>query len=97
MKQAIPVSIQGLVWSKNGSQLDLNSDSSAIIHYTLRYGRISDISWLLGVYPKEKIHTVFTTQPMTIYSPASFQFVKNAVLNIVQDIPNEQRYIQSFS
>lgn len=97
MKQTIPASIQGLVWSKKGSQLDLNHDSSIIIHHTLRYGRISDISWLLGVYPKEKISAVFTTQPMTIYSPASFQFIKKAVLNIAQDIPNEKRYIQSFS
>lgn len=97
MQQVIPPNIQGLVWTKKGQNLDLSQDSLTIIHHTLRYGRISDISWLLKTYPKEKIQTVFADQPMTIYSPASFQFIKKAVLNITEDLPNEQRYIQSFS
>jgi len=97
MQQIVPANIQGLVWSKKGSSLDLNEDSSIIIHHTLRFGRLNDITWLLKTYPTEKIKTVFTTQPMTIYSPASFQFVKKAVLNISEEFPNEQQYIQSFS
>ena len=97
MKQSVPSSIQGLIWSKNNDMIDLEKDKSVIIHHTLRYGTVGDIAWLLQTYPKDTITSVFTTQPMTIYSPSSFNFIKRTVLNITQELPNEKRYIQSFS
>ncbi len=96
MSATIPSSIQGLVWTKGDQNLDLEQDSSVIVHHTLRYGHITDIAWLLAAYPKEKIISVFKTQPLTIYSPASLHFAKSTVLNITEELPNERRYLQSF-
>lgn len=89
--------LQGLVWTKKSEHLDVKQDKAFIIHHVLRYGRIDDISWLLKTYTHEELTQVFLTQPMTIYSPSSLHFAKKTILNITEDLPYEQRYIQSFS
>ncbi len=92
-KQELPGWLQGLVWIKKIQDLDLEQDKVTIIHHVLRYGKISQIAWLLKTYPHDVIKEIFVSKPENIYSPSAFYFVKNAVLKIKEKIPNEQ-YIQ---
>ncbi len=93
----LPPQLKGIIWTKKFEDLDLQQDEIVIIHHVLRYGKVEDIAWLLQAYPHEKIKQIFLSQPLNIYSKSSFHFAKSTVLNISQDLPDESRYIQSFS
>lgn len=93
----LPLQLQGLVWTKKIENLNLENDKALIIHHVLRHGRVVDIAWLLQAYPHDQIRQIFLHHPLNIYSRSALRFVKNAILNISEDLPDESRYIQSFS
>mgnify|MGYP001588853028 CR=1 len=93
----LPQQLQGLVWTKKIENLNLENDKALIIHHVLRHGRVEDIAWLLQAYPHDQIRQIFLHHPLNIYSRSALRFVKNAILNISEDLPDESRYIQSFS
>lgn len=93
----LPLQLQGLVWTKKIENLNLENDKALIIHHVLRHGEVKDIAWLLQAYPHDQIRQIFLHHPLNIYSRSALRFVKNAILNISEDLPDESRYIQSFS
>lgn len=70
-------SLQGLFWSKNVKNLDLERDKNYIVHQTLAYGSWNDLKWLFGVYSKEDIKKTFIDNPSKDYFPAAFNFVSS--------------------
>lgn len=87
----IPKGFQGILWSINVKNLDLEKDKAYIIHQVLMFGDLNEIAWLLKVYSKEKIKAVFEKAPMKIYSPQGFNFIKNIILGLrKKQIPSEK-------
>jgi hypothetical protein len=79
-KQAIPKSVQPLIWSKNISGLDPQNDRAVIINHVLAYGTLADLRWLFQTYSKKLISSVFLRQPEKIFSRSSMAFVNRILL-----------------
>lgn len=92
-KNKIPYHLQGILWSVNVKNLDLEKDKVYIIHQVLMYGDLGEISWLFKVYSEEEIKNVFENAPMKIYSPQGFYFIKNIVLNLKKRIFSSEKYV----
>lgn len=82
MKQKIPASLQGILWSKNVRNLDLERDKVYIIHQVLSFGNLKQIKWLFKIYGSAEIQEVFLKHPKKVYTPAIFNFVKRIILNL---------------
>jgi len=90
----IPKRLQGLFWSNDLTNLDLDKDKDLIIHQILTYGSLNDFKWLKSIYPKEEIKKIFITYPKKNYAPSRFNFVKNYLLGIKEDLPHS-KYVKS--
>ena len=82
MQKIIPVNLKGVLWSRNIKKLDFDNDRHYIIHQVLNYGDLSDIKWLFKIYSRQTIKNCFIRQPSKNYNRATFNFVKNYLLNI---------------
>lgn len=91
----IPKSFQGILWSTNVRNLDLEKDKVYIIHQVLMYGTLEQIKWLFKVYGKETIKKVFLKDPQRIYSPPALLFLKNFILGLKNISLNEEKYVTS--
>ena len=89
----IPQSFQGILWSANVKNLDLEKDKVYIIHQILSYGTLEQIHWLFRVYSKEEIRKVFGTSPMKIYNFPTFDFIKNIVLGLKKKTIAPKKYV----
>ncbi len=90
----IPKNLQGILWSKNVSSLDLQQDKNYIIHQVLMYGSLAQIDWLKSVYPDKEITNVFINTPRKVYTPSAFNLIKNYLLKIDAPLPKE-KYVKS--
>ena len=86
----IPASFQGILWSVNVKNLDLEKDKVYIIHQILGYGDLDEIAWLFKIYSKEEVKKVFKTAPMRIYRAPTFNFIKNIILGLKKPIPSKK-------
>jgi len=86
---------QGALWSKRIDKLDPEADKAYIINHTLCYGSLEDIKNLSQLYPFEELKKTFLKQPLAIYSPASFNFVKNILLGIKSSAVKEANYVKA--
>jgi Cu/Ag efflux protein CusF len=89
----IPADLQPFLWSKNVKKLKLENDKIYIIHQLLSYGDLREISWLFRVYPEKQIKDVFEFSPMKIYGKATFNFVKNIILDLKNKNINPKNYV----
>lgn len=94
-KSKIPPSFQGILWSKNVQDLDLEKDKVYIIHQVLSFGSLKQIKWLFKVYGSEKIRRAFLESPKKIYSAAVFNFVKNFILDLRDQNLSAQEYVKT--
>lgn len=95
MKKEIPQNLQGILWSASVSKLDLERDKNYIIHQILTYGSLGQIHWLFKIYGEKTLKEVFIHKPYGIYTPQSFNFTKNIILNL-RDIPlDKNQYVKS--
>lgn len=79
---------QGILWSKDIKNIDIERDKVYIIHQVLSYGKIDQIKYLFKIYELKDIMDVFINHPKRIYSPAVFNFIKNFILNLKEkDLP----------
>lgn len=85
---------QGTVWSKNVGKLDKNVDSAYIVNQILMFGTLDEINQLKQEYGEDKVKQIFIENPINIYSKPAFNFIKNFVLKIKEDL-NGGRYIKS--
>ena len=90
----IPKKLQGILWSRDTKNLDLEKDSSYIINQVLAYGTIDHIRWLLKTYTKEKIRGIYTKTPMKIFTPAGFNWINKILLENLRNL-DENKYIQN--
>jgi len=91
----IPSSFQGILWSVDVKNLDLEKDRVYIIHQVLMYGNLKQIGWLFRVYSKEEIKKVFESSPMKIYNFPTFNFIKNIVLDLKAKSISPKKYVTS--
>ena len=96
----IPKHLQGVLWSKSVSSLDLQKDRNYIIHQILTFGTLKQIRWLNKIYPKKVIKAEFIDKPRKLYTNSAFNFIKNYILAInkklqktyyVKDLPRNIR------
>lgn len=93
IRSRIPESWQGILWSCDVKKLDWERDKNYIIHQVLRYGDLKDIALLLKIYSKKEIKEVFERNPMKIYTPQCFNFVKKIILDIKRKSLSSQKYV----
>lgn len=95
MKIEIPQRFQGILWSADIRNLDLEKNKNYIIHNVLMYGNFSDIKWLLKVYSPEAIKSVFISSPRKIYTKPIFLLIKNFILDLRNFELEEKKYVQT--
>ena len=83
----IPTDLQGVFWSKKITNLDLSLNKEYVIHQVLMYGSLEQINWLKSVYTDEEIRKVFLENPKKLYTPQTFNLIKNYILKIKADLP----------
>jgi len=91
----IPSSFQGILWSVDVKNLDLEKDKVYIIHQVLEYGNLKEISWLFKVYSIREIREIFEKMPMKIYSRPGFNFVKNIILDLKKKTISPEKYVST--
>jgi len=89
----IPKSWQGILWSCDVKKLDWEKDKNYIIHQVLRYGDLKDIVLLFKIYSKKEIRKVFERNPMKIYTPQCFNFIKNIILDLKEKSLPSEKYV----
>lgn len=90
----IPNSFQGILWSVNVANLDIEKDKNYIIHQVLAYGTLEQIRWLFRVYGRQEIKDVFVKGPTRVYDQGSYAFAKNIVLNLKTVSLDKKCYVQ---
>ena len=91
-----PKHLQGVLWSADVADLDLEENKAYIIHQILMFGTFEEILWLLKTYPKAIIQKVFIERPMQVYTTPTFHFIKDFVLGLDKQNLPESRYVNSF-
>ncbi len=86
---------QGLLWSKDIKNIDLNKDKVYIIHQILSYGDLNQIKHLFSIYQRKDIKEVFLHHPQKTYSPAVFNFIKKFILNLDSKDFTESDYVKT--
>src|SRR3989339_540614 len=86
---------QGILWSKDIKNIDLEGDKIYIIHQVLSYGKINQIKYLFKIYKPREIIDVFVNHPKRIYSPAVFNFIKNFILNFKEKDLSANKYVKT--
>lgn len=78
----IPKKLQGVLWSVDVDQLDLEKNKSYIVNQILSFGTLEELRWLFSVYPKEVVKEVFVKEPSKVYTKPAFNYIKNFVLDL---------------
>lgn len=84
---SLPQFLQPYLWSVDITELDLKKDRVYVIGQILAFGNIKALIWLFKTYSLREIKQVFIKHSMKIYRSASFNFVKNILLDIVKTLP----------
>ncbi|MDO8609757.1 MAG: hypothetical protein Q7R95_04360 [bacterium] len=92
----IPKKLQSTLWSVNVNNLDLEKDKTYIIHQIFSYGSLEEIKWVMNSYSKTEIKDVFT-QPYKDYKRSRFYFIKDALLQLSNWLPDERYYVKNTS
>lgn len=89
----VPEKWQGILWSCSVKKLNWEQDKNYIIHQVLRYGDLKDIFFLFRIYSEKEIKEVFKKNPMKIYTPQSFNFIKKIILDIKGELLSSKKYV----
>lgn len=91
----IPKNLQGILWSVDIKDLDIEKDKWYIIHQFLIYGDFKELAWLFKTYGKKEILKVFLNTPSKNYPAIIFHFVKNYLLGLKNKTLDEGAYVTS--
>jgi hypothetical protein len=78
----IPRWLQPTLWSVRVKNLDLEKDKVYVINQILAYGGFNELKWLFKTYSTKILKNIFIEQPLKIYSPSGFNFVKEILLGL---------------
>ena len=91
----IPKRLQGILWSVDVNDLDINRSKSYIINQILSLGFLEELRWLFKTYPLPVIKRVFIRKPAKIYTPSAFNFCKKILLGLEnKDLP-PNKYVKT--
>lgn len=93
--QSIPKKFQGLFWSASPQNLDLEKNKNYIINQVLAYGTWESLKWLFKTYNPQTIKKVFLKSPQKIYTPPTFNFVKNILLVLRNENLPGDKYVKN--
>lgn len=91
----LPGSLQGVLWSRDIKNLDLEKDKVYIIHQVLSFGNLEQIKWLFKVYGLKQIQKIFLEHPKKVYTAAMFNFIKNFILNLKDQKLDKRKYVKT--
>lgn len=91
----VPKNLQGVLWSVDTDQLDLQKNKIYIIHQILAYGTWEQLKWLFSAYKPAEIADVFQNHPSNDYTKPAFNFVKNMLLGLENVDLDLRRYDRS--
>lgn len=91
----IPKNLQGILWSRDIDKLDLEKDKDYIIHQILSTGSWNDVAWLFKTYSTDTLRNSFENTPEKDYSEQSYNFAKNILLEIPNDL-DKKRYVKTY-
>lgn len=91
----IPKKLQAILWSVDVSKLDLERDKWYIIYQVLIYGDFNDIGWLLETYGKGEVVNVFLNKPSKNYPAVIYNFIKNYILGLSDEVLDKNSYVTS--
>lgn len=91
-----PKKLQGVLWSADVADLDLEENKTYIIHQVLMFGTFEEIRWLFKTYPKAIIQKVFSERPMQVYTAPAFHFIKDFVLELDKQNLPKSKYVSTF-
>lgn len=92
---AIPKKLQGILWSVDVKDLDLERSRSYIINQILSLGFMEELKWLFKNYPLATIKKVFIDESAKIYSFSSFNFCKNILLGLEKQNLPLNKYVRT--
>lgn len=95
LKKKVPKKLQGILWSVDVSDLDLERNKSYIINQILSLGTWEELRWLFKTYPKTVIRETFIKKPAKIYTPSSFNFCQNILLSLEKEKLAPERYVKT--
>lgn len=95
MNKKIPKYLQGILWSANIKNLDLEKDKNYIIHQVLMYGDFSDIKWLFQSYSLKIVQSVFIASPKKVYTKPIFKLTKDFILGLKETNLDEKKYVRT--
>lgn len=84
---------QAVFWSKDKRKIGEN-DEAYFVNQTLMYGDLKDIKILINSEGLEKVRKIFVSKPTKIYTPQAFNFIKNYILKIGQDL-DQSKYVKT--
>lgn len=91
----IPHWLQPILWSVDVTDLDLRKNKSYIINQILSLGTLEELKWLFSTYPRQTLKEIFVKKPSKIYTPSSFNFVKNILLGLKNKKLSPKYYVKS--
>lgn len=94
-KRRIPKRLQGVLWSVDVKDLDLERSKAYIIHQIFGYGTMEEILWVFRTYAKKDIIKTFMTKPYKDYIGGRFYFVKNYLLHLNHWHPDIRYYVRN--
>lgn len=95
IKGKVPKKLQGILWSADVADLDVQKNKAYIINQIFSYGRMEEIGWLFKTYSKKTLINVFTRQPIKDYAAARFHFVKDYLLGLKNQPFNKKHYVKN--
>jgi hypothetical protein len=84
------------LWSVKIEHLDPNKDKIYIINQILAFGGMEELAWLFNQYSLREIRNVFINHSIKTYRKASFNFVKNILLEIKRPLKSKKYVAASF-
>lgn len=91
----IPRWLQPILWSVDVTDLDIKRNRGYIINQILSLGTIKELKWLFKTYSRRILREIFVKKPAKVYTPSSFNFVKNILLDIKNKKLSPKYYVKS--
>ena len=91
----LPQYLQGILWSVDIKQLDLQKDQTYIINQILSLGTLKELRWLFHNYPTKTIRNTFLNHPIKDYADSRYHFVKSYLLGLKNQSLNHLRYVKN--